>query len=639
MTIKSFKSLFLVVLATALMSSLAFAQPINFTSQLVTNWFAAHPFPVDMDEDGDMDIFVVSHQNILWCENNGFMGFTHHEIHPFWDYGLGGWAGDVDGDGDVDVAAAAWTGDEVAWWENDGEENFTYHSLGLIDGAADIDGVDLDDDGDIDFIGQSDNGYFIYWMEQDPIGTFTQHLVASVRYPRVVEPVDFDGDGDWDIVYESGSACARNDSVGWLENDGSENFTKHWVGYYLPIPSEVHGVDLDQDGDMDIIAGSYYGDLIVWYENDGSNLTFTEHIITTMDAPKNHALADLDEDGDLDIVSGSMFGDYFCWFENDGSQYFTQHIIPGWMDYPGRVEIADMDLDGDLDFTASIYQDYFYWYESDLDVLYHITLELIPSNPPVQVPAGGGSFNSALNIVNTSPDPYVINVYFDVTLPNGSIYPLFSRDGMTLSAGGSIMRLLGQYIPGNAMPGHYSYNAHVRDHAIWYVYAEDSFDFEKLEGLDAPNHNRGWEVVGFDEEITASAYQHPFDPEARLCFTPPIAKEVKLAASDLEAIQGFACAGFEANSVQLPTECALFSAYPNPFNPETIISFELRDASFVELAVYDITGREIARLVDEWHSAGTYEATFDGSGLSSGVYFARLTAGDIRQSRKLLLIK
>ena len=638
---KYVKSLLLVVLATALMSSLALAQPINFTSHLVTDWYAASPIPIDMDEDGDMDIFVVSYQEVIWCENNGFMGFTRHIIHPFWDYGAGGWAGDIDGDGDVDVAACAWSGDEIAWWENDGEENFTYHSLGLIDGAYDIDGVDLDDDGDIDFIGQSDQGFFLYWMEQNPIGTFTQHLVDSVRYPRVVDPVDFDGDGDWDIIYESGwgPSPTRPDSVGWLENDGSENFTKHWVGYHLPIPSEVHGIDLDQDGDMDITTSSYYGDLIIWYENDGTNLVFTEHIISTMNAPKNHALADMDEDGDFDIVSGSMFDDYFCWFENDGSQNFTKWDLPDWMDYTGRIEIVDMDYDGDLDFTASVNMDMFYWYENDLTSASMPTLQLIPSNPPVQVPAGGGMFQCVLNIQNSGPDPYVIDVYLDVTLPNGSIYPILYRDGVNLSAGGSIMRLLNQFVPGSAMPGHYSYNAHVRDHATWFVYAEDSFDFEKLE-VDGPMaHNRGWEVVGFDEEITASAYQHPFDPEARLCFTPPIAKEVKLAASDLEAIQGFACAGFEANSVQLPTECTLFSAYPNPFNPETQLTFTLPQAGEVTLIIYDLQGREVARLVDGSLSAGVHNLSFNAAQLSSGLYFARLTSGSFSQTQKLILVK
>jgi len=83
----------------------------------------------------------------------------------------------------------------------------------------------------------------------------------------------------------------------------------------------------------------------------------------------------------------------------------------------------------------------------------------------------------------------------------------------------------------------------------------------------------------------------------------------------------------------------LHPAYPNPFNSSTIISFELQSASFVELVVYDVMGREAARLIDEFKTAGTYEVTFDGSELASGVYFARLNAGEFMQTRKMLLLK
>ncbi|MBC8204001.1 MAG: T9SS type A sorting domain-containing protein [FCB group bacterium] len=78
---------------------------------------------------------------------------------------------------------------------------------------------------------------------------------------------------------------------------------------------------------------------------------------------------------------------------------------------------------------------------------------------------------------------------------------------------------------------------------------------------------------------------------------------------------------------------------PNPFNPETVISFELGTACIVKLSIYDIQGREVARLADGYHSAGVHEVTFNGSRLSSGVYFARLTVGGFQQNQKLLLLK
>ena len=88
-----------------------------------------------------------------------------------------------------------------------------------------------------------------------------------------------------------------------------------------------------------------------------------------------------------------------------------------------------------------------------------------------------------------------------------------------------------------------------------------------------------------------------------------------------------------------PAEFTLHPPYPNPFNPSTVLSFELRVAGMVKLVVYDVNGREVVRLVDEWRNAGAYEASFEGNDLPSGVYFARLTAGDVQQTQKLLLIK
>ena len=88
-----------------------------------------------------------------------------------------------------------------------------------------------------------------------------------------------------------------------------------------------------------------------------------------------------------------------------------------------------------------------------------------------------------------------------------------------------------------------------------------------------------------------------------------------------------------------PMEFAILTAYPNPFNASTTISFELRDASFVNLTIYDITGREVARLVDGMMPAGSHQVVFDAKDLTSGVYFARLTAGDFRGARKMLLLK
>ncbi len=89
----------------------------------------------------------------------------------------------------------------------------------------------------------------------------------------------------------------------------------------------------------------------------------------------------------------------------------------------------------------------------------------------------------------------------------------------------------------------------------------------------------------------------------------------------------------------MPEAYALRQNYPNPFNPETRISFGLPEAAYVRLVVYDAMGREVARLVDQPLGAGTHAVTWDASGLPSGVYLYRLTAGAFSQTKAMTLLK
>jgi len=89
----------------------------------------------------------------------------------------------------------------------------------------------------------------------------------------------------------------------------------------------------------------------------------------------------------------------------------------------------------------------------------------------------------------------------------------------------------------------------------------------------------------------------------------------------------------------LPKEFALGSAYPNPFNPSTVVPFELAAAGHVNLAVYDVMGRRVATLVNGTMSAGRHTLTWDAAGLPSGVYMVRLAAGGKQFVSKATLLK
>lgn len=89
----------------------------------------------------------------------------------------------------------------------------------------------------------------------------------------------------------------------------------------------------------------------------------------------------------------------------------------------------------------------------------------------------------------------------------------------------------------------------------------------------------------------------------------------------------------------LPNSVKVYQNYPNPFNPETNISFELPRSAFVELAVYDITGRKVQTLTAQDYRLGTYTIPFNAQGLSSGIYFYRLRINDEVITKKMTLLK
>ncbi len=108
---------------------------------------------------------------------------------------------------------------------------------------------------------------------------------------------------------------------------------------------------------------------------------------------------------------------------------------------------------------------------------------------------------------------------------------------------------------------------------------------------------------------------------------------VRYTGSSVTAIKSFN----PANNI--PTDYSLFQNYPNPFNPTTTIEFSIPKSEFVTLNVFDVIGRKVASLVNENKEAGKYSIIFNGSKLSSGIYFYRLQAGNYSAVKKLILLK
>ena len=97
---------------------------------------------------------------------------------------------------------------------------------------------------------------------------------------------------------------------------------------------------------------------------------------------------------------------------------------------------------------------------------------------------------------------------------------------------------------------------------------------------------------------------------------------------------------FDVNfSNALPIKTELTDAYPNPFNPTSTINYGLKNTGHVEIMVYDATGRLVEELVNQNQTAGYHSITWNASNQASGMYFAKMVAGDVVQTQKLVLLK
>lgn len=93
------------------------------------------------------------------------------------------------------------------------------------------------------------------------------------------------------------------------------------------------------------------------------------------------------------------------------------------------------------------------------------------------------------------------------------------------------------------------------------------------------------------------------------------------------------------NEVSIPGQYTLGQNYPNPFNPLTKFDFAIPKNTLVTIKVYDITGREVATIVNKEMTSGSYTATFDGSNLTTGVYFYRLTTSEFTDTKRMIVLK
>ena len=283
-----------------------------------------------------------------------------HLVDGFVDGIVSVFAGDIDGDGDVDLMGAAWNEDALVWWQNDGcnPPAWVRHTITEnFDGACHVYSCDMDFDGDLDVLGTAWYANEVAWWRNDggsPLQWTKQTVDASFAGAHWVCAADLDDDSDLDLV----AAAAVAHDIAWWRNEGGDppQWSRWYIDQLFVSARSVQPADMDGDGDLDLVGAALnYNDIAWWRNNGGDPLLWTKHMIDgSFEDPTTAFPADIDSDGDYDVVASGFLVHSITWWRNDGlPEQWHEETIDGAVDGAWFVYPADIDGDGDIDVVGS----------------------------------------------------------------------------------------------------------------------------------------------------------------------------------------------------------------------------------------------------------------------------------------------
>jgi len=294
----------------------------------------SHTEVVDYDLDGDNDIIVASlgtmsqsdkaTGKVLLLRQSAAGTFEREVLLEGVGRTTDARPVDLDNDGDLDLVVAVFGGGEVGgviWLENLGSGKYLKHDIINASGVLNISLADLNDDGKTDINSLVAQEYeMVLALVNQGAGKFEQVAIAEAPHPMFgstgMRVVDLDGDSDTDILFTNGDA---NDlqldpkpyhGIQWLENKGDLVFQFHDIGRFYGTATAIAG-DLDSDGDLDIVAGSWNNywenpqrQSLIWFENDGKQNFTRQNIARQPQGIVSIELKDITGDDRLDIIAG-----------------------------------------------------------------------------------------------------------------------------------------------------------------------------------------------------------------------------------------------------------------------------------------------------------------------------------------------
>lgn len=295
--------------------------------------------------------------------------------------------GDVDGDGDPDVVSCTRYSGAVWWFQNSGGSSptFTTRQIDTHGDCRSVYAADLDGDGHTDLLSASAIGAGeVRWYKNNGAATpsFTKRTIPTTAVDFFsVSAADINGDGRMDILTGAGPSGPSSNQLAWHENKGGNppTFVEHQISLSPVWPHSVKTVDLNNDGELDLVVGFMDGRAAAWYENDGASTpSFVQHMLPT---PAGHGVVkvdvgDINSDGAVDIaVALNDTGGGVAWLKSSGgtTPTFARYTVEASSSMDAlAVSLGDVDGDGDLDVLGApryfaggdVYSSDFAWYEN-----------------------------------------------------------------------------------------------------------------------------------------------------------------------------------------------------------------------------------------------------------------------------------